>query len=220
MQGTKTPVDAEESKEKVNLFCNNFVYIKIIHNYLIELFEDEKTNNLLNKIAAGFFQDIWIMNLRSVLLEFAKVTDPAFTRGNENLTVDNLIETIDWPQSVVDELDIVRTELMTFRSFIKDARNKIIAHNDLKAYFKTEVLGAFKEGADRVFVSNLEKFCNITRKASIGEIFGDVSIYHEGGDVTDFKKSIVAALAFEKLMDDAGPEEYQRLMDAEDTFRE
>ena len=62
----------------------------------------------MNKTAPSFFDDLNRILHNYILLEFSKITDPATTGGNENLSVDNLIESIDWPQDLQSKLTVLK----------------------------------------------------------------------------------------------------------------
>ena len=91
-----------------------------------------------------------------------------------------------------------------FRSYIKPARNKLLAHSDRTAVLSGQPLGGFPEGKGRDFFGALQKICNITHEACFGRIYGDMSpIPLRGGDVFNLTKKLRCAIAFEKALSES-----------------
>lgn len=88
---------------------------------------------------------------------------------------------------------------MSFREYIVNARNKLIAHYDKATVTREAVLGAFPEGEEVKLLVALEKMCNLFHKASFGEIIGDMVVSHNG-DVLDLKDTLRKSIAFDALL--------------------
>jgi len=95
---------SKEAAELVRKFGNHVVRFHVIHHMYKELFENEEAQILMERTANSFFSDLNTILQHYLLLQFAKITDPATTMGQENFTIDNLIQSIDWPQDVHDNL--------------------------------------------------------------------------------------------------------------------
>lgn len=61
--------------------------------------------------------------------------------------------------------------MMTFERKIRDARNKLIAHNDLSTILQAQDLGGFDRGDDTEYFRNLREFACIVRETVLGERF-------------------------------------------------
>jgi hypothetical protein len=97
-----------------------------------------------------------------VILQFAKLTDPAKAGRHFNLTSNYVLEEIAWPDEVRLQLANVNSRLMNFRKYIEGARSKRIAHTDLDSQLVTRgPLGAFPKNAEHQFLQDLEEFLNI-----------------------------------------------------------
>jgi hypothetical protein len=91
-----------------------------------------------------------------------------------------------------------------FRSYIKPARNKLLAHSDRTAVLSGKPLGGFPEGKDKDFFGALEKICDITHDACFGKIYGYMSpITLGGGDVISLRKTLECAVAFKKALSES-----------------
>ena len=123
----------------------------------------------------------------------------------ENFTVAYLVENICWPnEDIMKELESLKRITEDFRSYIKSARNKLLAHLDREAVLSGEPLGAFPEGKDKTFFDALQKICNIAHEACFGTIYGDMStVTLGGGDVINLRKTLKCAVAFEAALSES-----------------
>jgi hypothetical protein len=190
-------------RQTVEKFCGQIVWLRVLRFTYKELFEQEKDRILIEKTAPSFFSDLNIILHNFLILEFVKITDPATSRTSkgkirENLTVDNLIECIEWPEDVHEKLKSLNEKTKTFRGYTKDARDKLLAHSDKQVFLSGEMLGKFPEGEDERFLETLEEICNITHKVCFGRIHGEI-IPTGPGDVLNLKKALKNALAFDSL---------------------
>lgn len=193
---------SKEASELVKKFCNKVFRFHVMHHTYKELFEDEDAQILMENTANHFFSDLNTILQYNLLLEFAKITDPAKTGKYENFTIDNLIESIDWPDDVHSTLTSLNDKTKKFRGYIIDARHKLLAHMDKGVHLSDEVLGGFPEGEEGSFLRTLVEICETTHKACFDSIYGKIVVTSEG-DVFDLKKSLKRALAFEKILSEA-----------------
>jgi hypothetical protein len=127
------------------------------------LFEaNQRDMDLLNSVAPKLFEDLNRILINNLFLQFSKITDPARTGKNANLTTNYLVEEIAWPDEVRQNLQDSNQRLKMFRKYIEKARSKRIAHADLPAQLeKMGTLGGFPEGTDTRFLEGLQAFINI-----------------------------------------------------------
>ncbi|MBI5056906.1 MAG: hypothetical protein HZB61_09865 [Nitrospirae bacterium] len=182
-----------------------------MHNIYKELFDDKEAHILMERTASSFFIDLNKILLDYTLLEFAKITDPAITKGQENFTIENLIESIDWPQGVQQTLSSLNDKARAFRSHIIKARHKLLAHYDKDIFLNDTILGEFPAGEDEIFLKILEEICDIVHTACFGSIFGSISVAMHG-DVQDLKKTLERALAFDRLFSESTGNEKGKLL--------
>ncbi|MCK4542158.1 MAG: hypothetical protein KAU17_07995 [Spirochaetales bacterium] len=207
----KDPKDSKTIK-MIKEFSNYVVFLKTIHHIQQELFEDKESTRLLGKTAKYFFLDLNIVINEYLLLEMAKITDPAMSINEkyENFTIGNIIESVNWQSDIIIELNKINEEIKQFRKHIKIARNKILAHYDKEIFLSGKILGNFPKFEDKKFIKLLEDICNIVHKECTGEILGEM-VVTRSGDVLDLKKILKKALAFDKLWDECSGDELVRL---------
>jgi hypothetical protein len=217
-EGLKTISYTDETaKEIVEKFCAHVHWlVRVRHTYKV-LFEDEQPScwTLMEQTASSFFADLNRILQEYLLLECAKITDPAATGNHENFTVAYLVENICWPtkqltslpdddKDILKELKSLRAITEDFRSYIKRARDKLLAHSDTTAFLSSEPLGAFPEGKGETFFDALQRICNITHEACFGTIYGDMSpITFGGGDVISLRKTLECAVAFKAALSES-----------------
>lgn len=175
-----------------------------------ELFEKEDSSGLIERTASSFFADLNTILQYYLLLEFVKVTDPPTTGKNENLTVDNLIESINWPQHILEKLISLRQKTTTFRSYVLAARNKLLAHIDKETFLAEKTLGGFPEGEDELYLKTLEEIADIAHEACFGRIIGQ-RVLAAPGDVINLKKTLANSVAFDRLLAESNGKEKIRL---------
>jgi putative transcriptional regulator len=200
----------EDAKNAVKRFCDQVFWLRIVRRMYKELFEMEDSLPLMKKTAWSFFEELNTILQNYLLLEMAKVTDPPKSGTKENLTVANLVLSIDWPPGVREKLGSLNEVTKGFRDHILEARNKLLAHLDKEAFLSRKPLGQFPEGEDEVFLKTLEEICNVAHEACFGQIFGQM-VLTEPGDVINFKRTLVNAAAFDQLLADSKGIEKKRL---------
>jgi hypothetical protein len=200
------PYTDETAKEIVKRFCGHVHWlVRVRYTYRV-LFEDERPScqTLMKKTAWSFFVDLNRILQEYLLLECAKITDPAETGGCENFTVDSLVRNICWPndKNILKELESLQAITEDFRGYIKCARNKLLAHLDRTAVLSGEPLGAFAEGKGKAFFDALQRICDITHEACFGKIYGYM-IPSGPGDVINLRKTLRFAVAFEEALSES-----------------
>lgn len=198
----------------VKCFCNYVVWLRSVHNMYKELYENDKADQLMDKTAQSFFDDLNVILINYLLLEFSKITDRATiqVKGDNiaNFTVDNLITCVNWPDKIMSSLEPLRKEVKTFRGYIENARHKLLAHYDKETFLNGKVIGGFPLGENERFLSVLEKICDITHEACFNSIFGSISVSMHG-DVEDLKKALKKALVFDRLFSESKGKETAKL---------
>jgi len=213
---TKIDPRSSEAQAIIESFSEHVVWLLSAYRIFSELFEDREIETALRSAGESFFTDLNRILQNYALLQCAKISDRESTFGKDNLTVDFMVDRIDWPQEATTRLLVLRDEIWRFRSKIIDARNKILGHIDLKTALLNRVLGAFDAGEDRSFLENLQEICDITFRVAFAKPFGEVSLGLPG-DVLDFKKSLRMANAFRTLLDESTGDAKLRLFAMIDT---
>lgn len=148
----------------IQRFCEECVWVWSVREHFRELFEkgDERLN-LLTEVADGFFKDLNTILSEYIILQICKITDPSHSArngGNKSLTVEYICG-MDWPDETKAELKDLADEIAKFRKKVEKARNKVIAHADVKTYIQNIALGEFNQEDEEKFWEALQKFVDL-----------------------------------------------------------
>lgn len=180
-------------QDAIKRFCDQCRRLKLIYDYYYELYEtNEMRLKLLEEVAHNFFYDLQGILMEFIFLNICKLTDPARSRKDNNLTIKYILDEIDDGVRRNLELDALSEKLHEFRSYIKLARHKVITHGDLNTIASGKKLGAFPEGADKEFWKNLQEFVNRLYKYYFDTIYPLDTANLSGADdlVAALKKAI------------------------------
>lgn len=152
-----------DPKSIIDEFCTECEYVCIDYHLYASICEvDKSTQELLDFVAPHFFEDLRRVLISHLFLRFNRITDPAKTGKKFNLTTNYILEELDWPSDVRQQLKEVNQRLLKFRKITEEARNKRIAHVDLFSQIERwENLGQFPKGADKKFLRDLQTFVSI-----------------------------------------------------------
>jgi hypothetical protein len=126
----------------------------------------------------------------------ARLRDPSVMRGDETLTVNYIVDHIQWDAASKANLDQLRRKMKSVVDKLKPARNKFTAHNDLQTILQQPPLAVFGKTEDTQYFATLEEFVSVAQ----GERFlfdnhvpNDVAFFMTafnrgriGGDLTEF----------------------------------
>lgn len=199
----------DEYKQKVEAFCKECVWAWAVYDQYTKLFESgEERLKLLEEIATTYFTDLHTMYKGYLLSQICKLTDPAKTMGNFNLTTNYLIEYLPWPSAVKENLISIAKELNRFRDYIIPARHKILSHSDLNTTTDGNTLGAFPEGEEKKFWNNLQEFVN----TAYGHLFGGIFPIESTsvGDVDELIEALKKAIDYDQYFKDKQSDKFDR----------
>ena len=207
-----------DTGEIIRKFCDQCVWTKIVYNEYRILYEtSQKRLDLLSTIANHFFHDLQNILIEYILLSICKLTDPAHSRGHDNLTVKYVLELVDPETKKQLGLDDLSNRIHGFRKYVQDARHKLIAHLDREATLSQGSLGAFPQGAIEQFWSDLQEFIDRIHNRYCGGVFpiDAVNMYNAQDLVETLKKSVHYDDYFsDKLKLKFGERERMRFKDA------
>lgn len=184
---------AKEIKETVKRFCDQCLWVKLVFNEYCILYESGKARlELLEEVAKHFFHDINKILVEYILLNMCKLTDPARSRQDDNLTVKYILKVIGPEATMQLDLDGLSKGIHSIRPYIRDARNKIIAHLDKNTLLSPGTLGAFPRKIGDSFWNSLQEFVDrIHRYYFQGPFPLDaVNIYNAQDLVQALKKAV------------------------------
>jgi hypothetical protein len=127
-----------------------------------ELFDDNADLEQLGRSpCAAFLAHLSIVTQRDTLHQIAKLHDPAKQFGQNNLSIGFIIDNGLWDRETRMRLGMLRTKLDEFAAVLRPARNKMMAHNDLKTILIRPTLGGFPDGADIEYFKDLQELVNL-----------------------------------------------------------
>jgi hypothetical protein len=152
-----------DPKSVLNEFYNQCVEARCDFDLYRSMFEDDvKNTELYVGYAPYFFNDFGRIITRTLVLHICRLTDPARSLGQANLTTNYVLEELPWPEDVKDQLALFNCPLMAFRKKLNPARNKRIAHIDLHSQInRIEAMGRFEKGEDAKFFIDLQSFFDV-----------------------------------------------------------
>lgn len=108
------------------------------------------------------------------LHQLAKLHDPAVQSGQKghiNLSIDYMIEYGQWSAGAKSKLVSLQAQMLALAKPVKDARNKILSHNDLAVLLAGKGLGAFDPSEDEPYFAALRSFASAVSEEVLGEPF-------------------------------------------------
>ena len=202
MNGGKPTYDSKEGQELVSAFCVHAGWIESIFSMYAELYYFDDALQLIDTQNEYWYHLNGKALVLCILLEFSKVTDPKDSGvDKDNLSVNFIVDSIEWPAETSKKLNNLRTRMNEFGQYIILARHKLLAHLSVEAAKTRKRYGEFPIGKDREFVADLQAFCKLAYEAAFLNKWG---IRYSGmsrrADMVYFKTSLAKSRAFDALM--------------------
>jgi hypothetical protein len=154
--------------EIIQEFCQECHRVHAYWQMLKYLFdENPEVDSLKAPHYEHFFAVIKSSLYESFVQGVARLHDRAIQFNQPNLTVNYLIEQVQWDTATATRLIELRQNMLPFVEKLRPARNKFTAHNDLNAILQQPVLGAFDKPDDFDYFIDLEEFASV----ALGERF-------------------------------------------------
>jgi len=155
------------------------------------IFSDNPRKTELEKSVAGdALEHFSILSQESILLQIAKLHDPAIQQGHVTLGVEYMVGFGGWDKDTEEKLQKLKRGLDELAANIRPARHKILSHNDLETILSGATLGEFPDGEDDKYFKTLQKFADIINLAEIGErrLFSENAARISGGLLWFFRE--------------------------------
>ena len=197
LESDKRKVNTSSVKNEVKAICRKVIYIGELR-YSLQQLNQSLSLNLAKEHCPSFYDFIQELIVDKYILELSKLFDPPNFRNFENLSLKNLQNTVNWSQQTQKNLDRNVKILCEIEYSIKQARNKILAHNDIEIILQDKTLGEYPDEDDKKLMPTLMKICNDLHKECFGKILGNATYSHKG-DVNAFINSLIKASVFDDL---------------------
>jgi hypothetical protein len=156
----------------INRFCAHVSWAEQAWLLRRHLFPENKdVARLFEGPHRYFFTRLQIILQEFWLSEVAKLHDPPMQAKRTNLCVDYVLEGGTWSTSTRATLKDLRDRMATFAAKIKDARNRLLAHNDLEVILSGDSLGTFEDGDDVAYFEALRAFAELAHQELTGKSF-------------------------------------------------
>jgi hypothetical protein len=155
---------------------------------------------LLNNIASGFFSDLFSIFVDRIVLNTCKLTDPAKSCGQENLSIRALHNRCSnhsaYPK---DEAVQLVEQLEGLASSLKDWRHKIAAHLDLSVATGRAKINDFVPSNIEEFYKVLQRYLNVLYESLFQDVFPIQTVAQFGA--ADLVEALQKAYAFQRLLE-------------------
>lgn len=172
-------------REKFVHFREECIWLTNCYNLYKTLYEGgPETDALLHRVAPALFLDLNRIVIDHILLQICKITDPAQTGAQQNLTLANLNKHLQALNLYSSEIELVSDKLSAYREVIKPARNKLISHLDWKTVRDGQSLAAHAAEEVSHFFAGLFHYTDLVGEAcGIGPL--DYRVSACAGDAID-----------------------------------
>jgi AbiU2 len=147
--------------------CNQAYAGWRIHKILFD--DNPRKKELERSEARHALMHFSIVSQESLLLQIAKLHDPAIMQGHITLGVEYMVRYGGWDKSTETELQTLQVQLNELAMKIRPARHKILSQNDLEAILSGATLGEFPDGEDNKYFKTLQEFMDVIHTNIIGE---------------------------------------------------
>lgn len=162
-----TPTDLKE-------ISGHCVFLQSVYTFATRIWEDssEAERKVMEAVAPLFFADIGQVLGQFLVLAVCRITDPACDRsGRQNFTLEWLTNSFPHESEEFKWLESLRQRMNKLREKLLPARNKIVAHADLKTIRDGTLLGAASREEWDDFWCALQDFIRLLNEATTEEPF-------------------------------------------------
>lgn len=190
---SKTKVMTTKHKQKIiKQFCKQYAWLKVVLDEYQVLFEGNQARcRLLNEVAQNFFGNLNYILVHYILLSMCKLTDPAHSMKKDNITVKYILKLVGEEDRKKLGLDELSKNIHSIGPYIREARNKVIAHHDKNTLLLQKTVGEIPKSVLDSFWDSLQKFVNKVHEYYCGQIVGDVVNLTGARDLVEALKKAV-----------------------------
>lgn len=191
--------EARSIEDVIRKFLEHVTAIRILDRIIDELFRNTSAREMMDRTAPEFMRWMNILTHNSLINGLCRITERAETHGNANLTVEHLVEAIDWTDSRDIQAQEITIRCKCFHRQLKKGRNKIGAHNDFDTALDDRRFELPKNICKQV-IEQLECLMVLAHE-QLG-IGSRRVVLGANGDVLDFRKALGDSLLFDRALAD------------------
>ena len=185
----------------VKSFVDHVTFIRGLDRFMNELFQNRAAQAVMNETAPQFMMRMNGVVLNSVIGAMYRITEPAKSHGQQNLTVQTIVKGTQWTEGRDSEAKRIAQRCDGFNQQLKEGRHKLLAHNDLKTalddqWYPFPLPSSICEDV----IEQLESLIKLAYEQF--EIPGDGKVILRG-DEREFIKRLNDSLLYERVLKDS-----------------
>jgi hypothetical protein len=179
-----------KQQDEFTAFLESCIWLQNCFNTFNHLYNSGKeTEETLRRVAPLFFEDLNSILQEYFFLQIRKITDPANTRGRDNLTIQNINEDLVRSGLMSQEILDLSARILAYRDILSDMSNRVIAHADKETAFRPDYVGTHSESDLNSFMSDMHSYTD-----AVGIVLGvgplDYRVQAGPGDVLDLIRAL------------------------------
>ena len=116
----------------IDSFAEHVLWIRGLNHIIREVFHNPAARDIMDKTAPQFMMRMNMVVLNSVIGAMCRITEPAKSHGQQNLTVRTIVKRTKWTEGRDSQAECIAQRCDCFYQQLKKGRDKLLAHNDLK----------------------------------------------------------------------------------------
>ena len=164
-----------------------------------EMFQNSAAQDIMDKTAPQFMMRMNRVVLNSVIGAMCRITAPAKSRGQQNLTVRTIVKRTQWTEGRACQAACIAQRCDCFYQQLKKGRDKLLAHNDLK----TSLAGQrspfpLSQSIGKDVIEQLERLIKLAYE-QLGKPWGSPVLR---GDEQEILRALSDSLLFQRVLKD------------------
>ena len=185
--------------DHIKSFVKLVTWIRGLDRIVDELFLNPAAQDVMERTAPQFLKVMNLVTINSVIGAMCRITEPAKTFGQQNLTVRAIVEETPWTDGRDQEAEQIVERCDCLHQQLKEGRNKHLAHNDLDTILNDRRFPLPADIAKKV-IEQLELLIKLVY-AQHGQAWSR-GVLGGRGDVVYFRKALGDSLLYRRALDD------------------
>ncbi len=162
------PIEEPLTVEDMEVFCRACSWVREVWCVHRAFQDNLPTDSHLRHRHGYLLYRLSLITQEYVLLQISKLHDPMGCGDRITIGFDLILRRGRWDDVTRAELQRIHSELQGLGGVAKNARNKIIAHNDRRTAIAEGCLGAFSPGLDDKYLQLLQEFVSLLYEKTVG----------------------------------------------------
>ena len=185
----------------IESFAEHVTAIRGLDRIINKLFHNPAAQAVMNETAPQFMLKMNREVLNSVIGAMCRITEPAKSHGQENLTVQTIVKGTQWTEGRDSEAKRIAQRCDGFYRQLKEGCDKLLAHNDLKTALDDQRSPfPLPPSINKDVIEQLESLIKLAYE-QFGKTWGGSVILRS--DERDFIKALNDSLLYERVLKDS-----------------